>query len=430
MAQITLFILTRDFRTEDALTLYAAYEESKKSGTKLCVAFRFHPDQIIENKNPYYSANAVQFMIQSLEILKESLPFDCIDPISDQEWLKYLESISIHQIFIARDFSPFARKRYQLLQSVAETIEIDDITVYPIEDMKPYSKLAPFITFVEHLKFTSPVRKNINWKKEVSKLPGRKFIHSNLKKFLPKLNPDLMVHPGNLDDLIKNLGENIKGYANKKLREQVGDPRVSYLSAFIKFGLVSIRQVHQIVKDSKGPSVSDKNAFHRELYFRDFYYVLAWYKPEEVFVKPDLQQKNPKFISEQDQKEWSGNDKKISEKEIEKSKDIFTKWIHGETEYPLINAGIHQLTQTGYMLNRLRMLTTSYLTRDNGLWWKYAEQFFANHLTDYDWTINSMNHQNIAKVGLYPKYTLDFSIKRQESMNQTDKKKFIEEFGG
>jgi deoxyribodipyrimidine photo-lyase len=104
--------------------------------------------------------------------------------------------------------------------------------------------------------------------------------------------------------------------------------------------------------------------------------------------------------------------------------------VNGDTEYPLINAGMHQLVGTGYMLNRLRMLTTSYLTQDNGLWWKYPEQFFANFLTDYDWTINSMNHQNIAKVGLYPKYTLDFSIARQEKMNPKDKQKYIEEYQG
>jgi hypothetical protein len=234
----------------------------------------------------------------------------------------------------------------------------------------------------------------------------------------------------------EDLGENIEGYADKKTREQVGSPKVSYLSSFIKFGLLSIRQVHLLAKESKGPSASDKKAFHRELYFRDFYYTLAWYKFDRVYVQPILQQKNPKFIFEQDLIDWKrdkGLKPTISEKEkkeIEQSKQIFHSWTKGKTEYPLINAGIHQLTETGYMLNRLRMLTTSYLTQDNGLWWKYPEQFFGIHLTDYDWTINSMNHQNIAKIGLYPKYTLDFSIKRQEGMYPKDKEKYIEDYGG
>ena len=433
---ITLFILTRDFRTQDALTLYAAYDESILSKTKFCVAFRFDPNQIIRQNNPYYCANAIQFMISSLENLSSELPFEWIEPISDAEWKKYLSSIHLHKIFIARDFSPFSRQRFEFYNSIVETIEIDDITVFPIEKMKPYVKLAPFIEFVDKLAFPKVEIRKINWKKTIDSLPSKKFIHQGQIKIKHETNPNILVRPEDLDDLELHLGEHIKGYADKKIREQVGTPKVSYLSSFIKFGLISIRNVHQLAKSVSGPSAADKKAFHRELYFRDFYYTLAWNRSEDVFVKPDIQQKNPKFISEEDLIAWKeakGISSGVSEKdrkEIAQAREIYEKWTRGETEYPLINAGIHQLTDTGYMLNRLRMLTTSYLTQDNGLWWKYPEQFFANYLTDYDWTINSMNHQNIAKVGLYPKYTLDFSIKRQEGMNQKDKQKYIQEFGG
>jgi deoxyribodipyrimidine photolyase len=428
----TLFVLTRDFRTEDALTLYAAYDEAKASNTNLSIAFRFHPDQIIPKNNPYYCPNAVQFMIQSLEKLSDRLPFQWIDAIPDTEWKNYLTDIRLHKIFIARDFTPFARQRYEFYNSIVETIEIDDITVFPIETMKPYVKLGPFIDFVETLSFPNTEERNIDWKKEVDPLPNKKFVHSGKIQIKYEINDNILVHPDQINQLEKDLGQNIKGYAEKKVREKVGDPKVSYLSAFIKFGLISIRKVHKLSKNTSGPSSADKKAFHRELYFRDFYYTLAWYKPDEVYLKPEVQQKNPKFISETDLMDWKkekGIHATVSQKErkdIEEAKNVFQKWIKAETEYPLINAGITQLTETGYMLNRLRMLTTSYLTRDNGLWWKYPEQFFALHLTDYDWTINCMNHQNIAKVGLYPKYTLDFSIKRQQGMNPKDKQKYMD----
>jgi deoxyribodipyrimidine photolyase len=431
--KITLFILTRDFRTSDALTLYQAYNEAKKSKTNLSVAFRFHPDQIDPNKNPYYSETSVEFMIGSLERLrKEDLPFQWIDPVSDDEWGKYLLSVPLHKIFIARDFTPFARNRFDFYQTICETIEVDDITVFPIEEIKPFSKLAFFISSLEHKKFPEVKNLKVNWSKEIDPLPTKNFIHSGKITIQSKGNRLPIVHPEDLENLIQHLGENIKGYANKKMREQVGDPRVSHLSAFIKFGLISIREVHHLAKECKGPSSEDKKAFHRELYFRDFYYALAWYKPKEVFEDPDWEQKNPKFISEKDLKEWRremGKSEQITEKdksEIQASAKIFQNWIDGTTESPLINAGMKELNHTGYMLNRMRMLTTSYLTRDHGLWWKYAEQVFANELTDYDWTINSMNHQNIAKIGLYPKYTQDFSVKRQESMNQKDKEIYIE----
>lgn len=433
--KITLFILTRDYRTEDALTLYAAQEEAKRSNTQLSVVFRFDPNQIDEKKNSYFCAQAVQFMIESLEILQKTLPFQYIKPVSNEEFLKYLFSLDLHKIFIARDFTPFAKERVKMLSQVAEVVEVDDITVHPIDKMKPYSKLAPFIDFVEGFTFPSIQSKKINWKKEVSSLPKSSIVSSSPVSYEKK---NLMVYPDQLDDLVKNLGTHIKGYGEKNKREQVGDPKVSYLSAFIKFGLISIRQVHHLASQQKIPSKSDIKAFHRELYFRDFYYTLAWNKPEEVFEKPNWESKSgqPKFISKEDLLMWKKEQGKESsvtpkeEKDIEEAKEIFEKWVNGETEYPLINAGMHQLVGTGYMLNRLRMLTTSYLTQDNGLWWKYPEQFFANFLTDYDWTINAMNHQNIVKIGLYPKYTLDFSIVRQGKMNPKDKQKYIKEYHG
>lgn len=433
---ITLFVLTRDFRTTDALTLYRAYDEAKKSKTSLSVVFRFHPDQIYPSNNPYYSDTAVQFMIQALEELHKELPFQWIDPVSDEEWKKYLQSIPLHQIFIARDFSPFARERFDFYQSICETIEVDDITVFPIEDVKPFSKLAYFISSLEHKKMPTPEIRKTQWKKEIHKLPNKNFIHDvNKMKIQGEGNRKPIVLPHELPTILKNLGENIKGYSNKKLREQVGEPRVSYLSAYIKFGMISIRQVHHMVNGLKGPSSQDKKDFHRELYFRDFYYALAWYKPKEVFEDPTWQQKNPKYISiddwkiaKEETKSSSSSPSEKDRKEIEESNEIFQKWIKGETESELINAGMKELMKTGYMLNRMRMLTTSYLTRDKGLWWKYAEQIFAKELTDYDWTINSMNHQNIAKIGLYPKYTQDFSIQRQESMNQKDKQEYIHKF--
>jgi deoxyribodipyrimidine photo-lyase len=375
-------------------------------------------------------------MIQALEELHKELPFQWIDPVSDEEWKKYLQSIPLHQIFIARDFSPFARERFDFYQSICETIEVDDITVFPIEDVKPFSKLAYFISSLEHKKMPTPEIRKTQWKKEIHKLPNKNFIHDvNKMKIQGEGNRKPIVLPHELPTILKNLGENIKGYSNKKLREQVGEPRVSYLSAYIKFGMISIRQVHHMVNGLKGPSSQDKKDFHRELYFRDFYYALAWYKPKEVFEDPTWQQKNPKYISiddwkiaKEETKSSSSSPSEKDRKEIEESNEIFQKWIKGETESELINAGMKELMKTGYMLNRMRMLTTSYLTRDKGLWWKYAEQIFAKELTDYDWTINSMNHQNIAKIGLYPKYTQDFSIQRQESMNQKDKQEYIHKF--
>jgi deoxyribodipyrimidine photo-lyase len=416
-----VFQLTRDFRTSDALTLYAAYEYTQKNNKTLCPVFRFNPQQIDPKKNSYFSSNAVQFMCESLEQLSKKMNISFVEGKSDQEYINLLKSNKVERIFIARDFTPFARKRVQLLESVCPVEEIDDITVHPMDIYKVFTKLGPFISFVEKMDFPEPIDIKVDWLKETHYLPS---FHGWNKKFhhFYTSNPNLMVHPDQLDELIDHLKENTKGYAQKKIREQIGDPKVSYLSAFIKFGLVSIRQIHALAYNQMDKA--DGKAFSRELYFRDFFYCLAWNHPEKVFDEPNWTKKHgcPKIISSYDASLFKGCSES---KEAEK---IYEDLVNGQTEYDLINAGVNQLVETGYLLNRLRMLLASYLTRDKGLWWKYAEKFYANHLTDYDWTINALNHQNIAKIGLYPKYTQDFSIERQESMNKVDKQKYLDEY--
>jgi deoxyribodipyrimidine photolyase len=446
--KITLYILTRDFRTTDNLTLYSAYDESVNSNSSLCVIFRFNQDQITPEKNQYFSAFSFQFMIEALEELSKEINFSYIEPISDDEFKEFLQNLPIHKIFISRDFTPFARKRYEFLSSVAETIEIDDFTVHPIENYNTYYKLAHFIDFVKRLPPSKVEKRDIDWLKSTRYLNDFKFFSKNNKfihksgdgkiiKYIPfeiKKNLTPVVRPSDLKKCLENLGENILGYSQKKIREQIGNPKVSYLSVFLKFGLVSIRTIHSIVNDLKTISKEDKLAYSRELYFKDFFYRLAWAKPNEVYEKPNWQGKMPRFINEEDLlkfKRENGIKEIISKeefKDIEAAKIIYDTWTKGETESILVNSGIRQMISTGYMLGRVRMITTSYLVHDHGLWWKYAEKFFANNLLDYDWTINSLNHQNVAKVGLYPKYTLNFSIKRQESLNRIDKQIYYNNF--
>jgi deoxyribodipyrimidine photo-lyase len=435
--KLVLYILTRDFRTEDNLTLYKAFDEAKKFDCSLCLVFRFHPDQIIEERNPFYCSNAVQFMIEALEQFSDEVNINYIEPIEDDEWEVFLKSLPIHKIYIMRDYTPFARKRFEFLSKMVTTEEVDDVTVYPINEIGVFNKLAYFINHVKSFKFREPEKREVNWKEETKYLDvftKEKFIKRGKINIPYKENKSILVRPRDLEKTLSNLVENIKGYSVKKIREQVGSPKVTTLSAFIKFGLISIRTIHYLIKNTKGISSEDKSAFERELYFRDFFYKLAWAKPQDVFVRPNWQGTQPRFTSEEDLLEYkrqTGMKQVVSKdefKDIEEARRIYANFENAETEYPLINASIMQLKTTGYMLNRTRMLVVSYLSQDNRIWWKYAEKFFANYLTEYDWTINSLSHQNIAKVGVYPKYTQNFSIKRQESMNPKDKEKYIKQF--
>ena len=92
-------------------------------------------------------------MIEALEGLAKEIIFTWLEPMSDEEFKKFLLGMPIHKIFIARDFTPFARKRLEFISSIVETVEDDDITVHPVEEYNTYLKLAHFIDFVKRLKF-------------------------------------------------------------------------------------------------------------------------------------------------------------------------------------------------------------------------------------------------------------------------------------
>jgi deoxyribodipyrimidine photo-lyase len=436
--KITLYVLTRDFRTSDNLTLYKAWDESQKNGTDLCVIFKFNQAQVSKEENPFHSSNGFQFMLEALEQFSEEMNISFIDPIPDDEFLNFLKTLPIHEIYIARDFTPFAKKRVENFSTVAKTIEVDDITVHPINELRTFDSLAAFLKFVRGLKFPELQHRDVNWKEKTyfltkyipKNLNFSKFVHEGKFNIEYKVNPDLLARPHNLKKCIENLAENMKTYSIKQVRALVGNPKVSHFSAFLKFGLLSIRAAHLLAEKQSAAGVKKEDIlyFQRELYFRDFFYRIAYDKHHQTFYSCNYEGKMPKFISEKDLLDWktyTGMKPYVSKNEqlqIEENKQIYDRWCKGETEYPIINAAMKEMTSTGYMLNRTRMMTVSYLTWDCGLWWKYPERFFANHLTDYDWVINSINHQNIVNVGFYPSHHhTGFNIKKQQMMDIDDK---------
>lgn len=415
-----VWLITRDHRIDDNYVLRAAIEETKKLKGTLYPIFRFDDRQINKNKNEYYSEKAVTFMIESLEILSKEIPITFVHYKDDDDFGKFLEKFD--KLFITYDFTPFARERVENLSEYIEIEEVEDVLLIPDLDKLPSaSKLQPFITSYTRNEIPKPFTINKQDLKLMEKLKDT----ISPKKFLPSTkSPNMRVRPSELDKIVKNVNKNISGYDAK--RKLIGNPSVSYLSAFIKFGLISVRQVYHMVKGSE----KDIESFRRELMFRDFFYSFAYHEPDSVYKEPNYEESDlgiPRFINKEDLKEWRGTTKS-DEKDIKEAKEIYENWENAKTEYELVNAGIRELNETGYMLNRLRMITTSYLSRDNNIWWKYPEKYFAQHLTDYDWTINAINHMNIAKVGPYAKWTQDFNIETQERENVSDKEKYYNQF--
>ena len=154
----------------------------------------------------------------------------------------------------------------------------------------------------------------------------------------------------------------------------------SYLSVHLRFGTVSIRQLAteawRRYKTSEGASV-----WLSELIWRDFYaQILANF--------PHVAQRC--FKAEYDAIHWDHGPH---------GKALFAAWCEGRTGYPLVDAAMAQINQTGYMHNRLRMVVASFLTKDLGVDWRWGEQYFAQHLIDFDLSANNGGWQWASSSG-------------------------------
>jgi len=152
----------------------------------------------------------------------------------------------------------------------------------------------------------------------------------------------------------------------------------SYLSVHLRFGTVSIRQLVAAARehDSAGAAV-----WLSELIWRDFYHQILHHHPHVVdhSFKPDY-----------DRIEWASG---------AEADALFSAWREGRTGYPLVDAAMTQLNQTGYMHNRLRMVVASFLTKDLGLDWRRGEAYFALQLNDFDLAANNGGWQWVSSSG-------------------------------
>ncbi|GAK31088.1 deoxyribodipyrimidine photolyase [Weissella oryzae SG25] len=151
----------------------------------------------------------------------------------------------------------------------------------------------------------------------------------------------------------------------------------SHLSRFLRTGEISIREVYQ--KIAELPASESKDAFIRQLAWRDFYNMVAANHPQAKTVS---------IKARFDQLAW------------ENDADAFSRWKNGTTGFPLIDAAMRELKTTGFMHNRLRMVVASFLTKDLLIDWRFGEQYFQEQLIDYDSANNIGNWQWVASTGV------------------------------
>ena len=371
MTEINIFLFRRDFRIVDNLALNKLIEECGNKG--IYPMFIFNPKQIYAKNNQYFSNNCVQFMIESLDSLDQHINVNYYEGDDIEVLTKLSKKYKINSIAYNKDYSPFAIKRDGIIEAWAKSKEIriitaEDYTLYPMGTIlnnknEPYQVFTPFYKKSLLIKVKAPeppIVKHIN-------VIGIK----NIKKFDKHkyyvVNDDLAVRGGreNALERFKNI---MTDYA--KVHDYPALDKTTKLSAYIKFGCVSIREVYFNYNKVK--------ELQRELVWREFYANILYYFPYVL---------GNSFKEKYDNIEWTNN------------KEWFKKWCQGKTGYAMVDAGMSQLNKTGWMHNRLRMITAMFLTKDLLIDWRWGEKYFATKLVDYDPASNNGGWQWSASTG-------------------------------
>jgi deoxyribodipyrimidine photo-lyase len=239
-----------------------------------------------------------------------------------------------------------------------------------LPDMKPYTVLAAYYKRFIKEGLTRDVNK--------TKLPkaafstglninvSHKLSISDIHKFYEP-NPDIAQHGGrsNAHKALSVLPTHIHTYDND--RNYPAKNGTTLMSAHLKFGTLSIREMYAALVAIFGKA---DNSLVRELVFRSFYIKIC-------VARPGLQRSQSFRQDIDDNIQWRRHDDPDY-------KRLWTAWKEGQTGFPLVDAGMRQLNQTGWMHGRVRMVAATVLTRYFLIDWREGAKYFAQHLVDYD----------------------------------------------
>ena len=348
--------------------------------------FIFDPRQIKDH--PYRSESGLLFMLESLRDLqmqfKEQggrLVLLWAEPDLEVLLQNLIVEQKIEAIFINADYTPFAKRRDESLEKVCEKSQIkfhkfDDALLNSPKSIKKGDG-SPYVVYSAYYKAaskTAPVpvpvyKKFSNWYQ--AKVRYEIDFEDSRLKFDFQFSNRISGGRANALKILKGI-DSFKEYA--QTRDFPALNSTSRLSAHHKFGTVSVREVYHLVAKRFG---SD-HTFIRELYWRDFFTQIG-------FNFPHVYQ--GAFHKNYDRVEWESNPAALE------------AWQSGLTGFPIVDAGMRELNQTGFMHNRVRMIVASFLTKDLHISWREGERYFARKLVDYDPAVNNGNWQWAASTG-------------------------------
>lgn len=362
----------RDLRLHDHAALYHAL----KSGLPVVPVFVF--DRTILDQLEDRHDKRVDFIHQALSVMQEQLvamgsslevyhgtPLDMFQKLC----LKY----SIEQVFTNHDYEPYAKERDDSIQLYLNEQGIsfhtfkDQVVFEKDEVLKDDGK--PYTVFTPYSKKWKAVL-NVFYLKSY---PTEKYFGHFFKQS-PVAIPTLQQIGFRKTDL-QFEKPSIKDEMIRKYKEQRDIPSANgttRLSVHLRFGTISIRELAR-------HTAQMSETFLNELIWRDFYHMILWHFPQVGAGKS--------FRAEYDFIQWRNNEEE------------FQKWCDGQTGYPIVDAGMRELNETGFMHNRVRMIVASFLTKHLLIDWRWGEAYFAKKLLDFDLAANNGGWQWAAGSG-------------------------------
>lgn len=377
----------RDLRDYDHAALSHALQESNHV---FCI---FIFDKEILNALKNKEDRRVEFIWESVKELKESLREKKSDLIVTYDLAsnaisRAIDEFKIEAIYTNRDYEPQAIKRDETIKNLAikkniAFYDFKDQVVFEKDEIltaleKPYTVFTPYKNnYLKKLNQTSlprfdiePFIKNLaQFKSEpLLTLKDMGFQTTNLSK--------IKIYTGMTGGklLTEDFKERMAFY--KKTRDFPAIKGVSYLSVHLRFGTVSIRQLFRLALESFSEG---SETWLNELIWREFYFQILFHRPDVALGKA--------FKKEYESIAFENNP------------DYFKAWTEGKTGYPIVDAAMRQLNQTGFMHNRLRMIAASFLVKDLLVDWRWGEAYFAEKLIDFDLSANNGGWQWAASTG-------------------------------
>ena len=369
---IAVFWFRRDLRLHDNAGLYHAL----KSGYKVLPLFIFDTDILdqLDDKRD----RRVCFIHQSLMLLQNRLQAFGSDlqvkhgkPL--EVWKALLYTFDVSDVFTNHDYEPYAISRDE---AIRDYLFSKNITLHTFKDQVIFEKNevlkddgTPYVVWTPYSK---------KWKEKLNEFYLKSYpVNDYSGNFLslpavpmPSLSEigfeatnDDFPTPVLNDELIRN-------YQNT--RDFPAIAGTSRLSVHLRFGTVSIREITRQAK-----FLNEK--FLNELIWREFYQMILWHFPH--------------VTRQSFRKEYEGINWRNDEREFE-------LWCNGKTGYPIVDAGMRELNATGFMHNRVRMITASFLTKDLLIDWRWGEAYFAKKLLDFELASNNGGWQWAAGTGV------------------------------